>query len=154
MPSGDRRLHANRARCEGTPCVVTFVRARWRRRRDKTTGIVSPVEPTTTNVKVIAVKPVGAVVGMGARFDACDKIRERLRAENKVISGRCPGECSCVAAEPDDDAFQFVNWTIEVSFHIGGRDPNDQSDRIDYKATFVARRAEVDANGECQIAYA
>lgn len=134
-----------KAPCEGQPCQMTFVRARWRRRKKR------PVEPSAANVTVTAVKPVGALVGMGARLGAVERIEEALNAENKVIGGKCPGECACVAETPEDDEFSYTSWTITVDFHLGGRDPRDQSDRIDYRATFKAMRAEVTVDGECQI---
>jgi hypothetical protein len=74
--------------------------------------------------------------------------------ENKIIPGKCSRECSCLSATPADDEFVYSRWTITVDFHVGGRDPKDQSDRIDYRATFVAMRAEVSVEGDCRVEYA
>lgn len=150
----DERADPIKQRCEGKRCQVTFVRARWRRRRNANTGRIEPIEPSVGNVQVAVIRPSGALIGMGARMTAVELIQSALRSEDKVIAGKCEGDCSCEAETPDDEEFEYKSWTITVEFHEGGRDPHDPSDRVDFKASFKAKRAEVTVDGECKIQFA
>lgn len=134
--------------CERRSCRVVYVRTAWRKRKGKS------VKPTVTTVTVTADKPKGALVGMIARTEAVDKIEEAFGVEARVTGAKCPGDCVCNYDEPSDDDFVYTGWMITVKFHIGGRDTNDQSDRIDYTATFEALRAEVVVWGDCVSGYA
>jgi hypothetical protein len=137
------------ARCAGTHCTVTYVRARWRLRENG-----DDIEPQVWNVKVVSTEPEGLPAGLTAKWAAIERIWQVLEDENKIIRGKCSRECSCLIYTPADEEFVYSRWTITVDFHVGGRDPNDQSDRVDYRATFVAMRAEVRVEGDRQVEFA
>jgi hypothetical protein len=135
--------------CAGTRCTATYVRARWRQRENG-----DDIEPQVWNVKVVATAPEGLPADITARWDAVERIWQALEDENKIIPGSCSRECSCVSDKPGEDEFVYSRWTITVDYHLGGRDPKNQRDRVDYRATFVAMRAEVSVEGARRVEYA